>query len=205
MARAASGKGPRKKSRNKKRKAKVSRYGAKSYGLGPYGSRRKPLASPGTANGVGKSGDTRASTGTVPLAGEGSLTVDMAVVSAHDRMLARAAELEATIAQLLPLLPSTPGIGHNNPPPLSAADLDDIKVDIALLKAQPPPASAEATGIASKFAERAGRVLAWAGAIIFTEAAKPIAKDAVEWLWLKIGPQLTDAATGIMHWVLLGY
>ena len=117
-------------------------------------------------------------------------------------MLARLTELGTSLEQLRPLLPSTPGIGHNNPPPLDRLELEEIKADIALLKTQPPPASAEATGIASKFADRARRVLTWASAIILAEAAKPIAKDAVEWLWLKIGPQLTDAATAIMQWVL---
>jgi len=74
------------------------------------------------------------------LAVETSLSGDAdvvpAVTVAHQQMLTRLTELEATVAQLLPLLPSTPGIGHNNPPPLELAELDEIKRDIALLKAR---------------------------------------------------------------------
>jgi hypothetical protein len=133
---------------------------------------------------------------------------------AYNQMLARLTELEATVAQLLPLLPSIPGIGHNNPPPIDHAELEEIKRDIALLKAQPQPAPAEANNIASKFVRVAGRVLTWIGNHLNTfisEFMKASGKAAgatagtalvLSPIWLTFGHQLTDSAAAIMQWVM---
>jgi hypothetical protein len=113
------------------------------------------------------------------------------------------------VEQLLPLLSPTPGIGHNNPPPLERDELDEIKSDIALLKAQLPPPQ-EATKIASKFVRVAGRVLTWFGKHFDTAvdaAMKEGGKNAVRAaglsaLWMTFGQQLTDAATAIWYWAM---
>jgi len=144
------------------------------------------------------------------MAGESSLSVDTTVITTHERMLARLDELEASVAQLLPLLPSTPGIGHNNPPPLDRAELDEIKADIARLKAQPQPPPVEANNIANKFIRFGERVLTWFGKQLDTgiEAfIKSAAKTAGITLgsfplWLPFGRQLTDAAAAIMQWLM---
>jgi hypothetical protein len=149
------------------------------------------------------------------LTADSSLTADATVVNPYSQMLARLAELEATVAQLPPLLlPSAPGIGHNNPPPLDRAELEEIKADIALLKAQPPPAPVEANNIASKFVRLGERVLAWcskqldtfatefmkaAGKAAGTTAGKALVLSP---LWLVFGQQLTDSAAAIMQWVM---
>jgi len=168
----------------------------------------------GTATGVGASiaAATGAAAGTGAIvAGEGSLVADAAVITAYDQMLARLAELEATVAQLPP--PPTPGIGHNNPPP-DTTELEEIKRDIALLKAQPPPPPAEANNIASKFVHVAGRVLGWFGNHLnafITEFMKASGKAAgttagtalgLSPLWLTFGHQLTDSAAAIMQWLM---
>ena len=93
-------------------------------------------------------------------AAEASDVLDATVTvgpTAYDQMLARLAELEATVARLPPRPPPTPGIGHNNPPP-DLTELEEIKRDIALLKAKPPPPPAETNNIASKFVSVAGRI-----------------------------------------------
>ena len=97
------------------------------------------------------------------LAGESSLTANLEITETADtaaftatvawpeyeEMLRRVSELEATVAKLP--LPSTPGIGHNYPPPLDTAELEEIKQEISRLKAQPPPPPAEASKTASNF------------------------------------------------------
>jgi hypothetical protein len=99
------------------------------------------------------------------FAGEGSLTADATLVASeapdtaaftgtvawpeYQEVLARLAELEATVAKLSPPQ-SIPGIGHNNPPPVDITELEEIKAEIALLKAQPPPRPVEASKAASK-------------------------------------------------------
>ena len=149
------------------------------------------------------------------LAGESSLVADATdatVITAYDQMLARLEKLEATMAQLPPP-PPTPGIGHNNPPP-DPTQLEEIKRDIALLKAQPPPAPAEANNIAIKFVSVAGRVFAWFGKHLDTaidafmkasgKAAGVTAGKALALspIWLIFGHQLTDAAAAIMQWLM---
>jgi hypothetical protein len=146
------------------------------------------------------------------LAGEGSLTVD-AAVAAHKEMLARLAELEATVAQLLE--PSIPGIGHNNPPPFDSAELEEIKREIALLKAQPPVPTAfpvEASKIASKFVRFGEHGLTWTGKQLDTfvtefmkaagKIAGPVAVGALLAKWLTVGHQLTDSAAAILKWLM---
>jgi hypothetical protein len=147
------------------------------------------------------------------LAGESSLVADATVITAYDQMLARLEKLEATMAQLPPPPPPTPGIGHNNPPP-DPTQLEEIKRDIALLKAQPPPAPAEANNIASKFVHLAGRVFSWFGNHLntfITEFMKSAGKAAGKTagatigltpLWLTFGHQLTDSAAAIMQWLM---
>ena len=105
----------------------------------------------GAAAGVGAS--IAAAAGSAPgvgaaaaLAGESSLAANATVITAYDQMLARLTDLEATVAQLQPPQP-TPGTGHNYPPP-DTAELEEIKRDIALLKAKPPPSPVEANNIA---------------------------------------------------------
>jgi hypothetical protein len=66
-------------------------------------------------------------------------------------VLARVTALEATVAQLLAQLPSTPGIGHNNPPPLLRTELEEINSDVAPLKEQ-APAPREGNKVAKKLA-----------------------------------------------------
>lgn len=164
-----------------------------------------PSEATGSASGTGAA---------AALAGESSLSTDGTVITAHERMLARLAELEATVAELLPLLPSTPGIGHNNPPPLDRTELEDIKNDIALLKALPPPPPVEASKVANKFVRVAGRVLSWFGNHLntfITEFMKASGKAAgttagtalvLSPLWLPFGHQLTDSAVAIMQWIM---
>jgi hypothetical protein len=146
-------------------------------------------------------------------AGTGAAVADATVITAYDQMLARLETLEATMAQLPPPPPPIPGIGHNNPPP-DPTQLDEIKRDIALLKAQPPPAPAEANNIASKFVSVAGRVFAWFGKHLDTaieafmkasgKAAGVTAGTALALspIWLIFGHQLTDAAAAIMQWLM---
>jgi len=125
-------------------------------------------------------------------------------------MLARLTELEATVAQLLPLLPSTPGIGHNNPP-LELAELDEIKRDIALLKAQPavPTASQTASQTASKFIHRCERVTACVAQLLDTfatefskSAGREAGKAVVQLLkWYAVGTGLMYSAAAILQWL----
>jgi hypothetical protein len=145
------------------------------------------------------------------LSGESSLVADATVsVDAYGQMLARLTELEATVAQLLPLLPSTPGIGHNNPPPLERAELEEIKGEIALLKAQPPPPPAEANNIARKFVRLSARVLTWVGKHLdtfvteFSKSAGHEAGKAVVQLpkWYVLGSGLVLSAAAIMKWLM---
>jgi len=101
------------------------------------------------------------------LAGESSLTANLEITEAaawpeYEEMLRRVSELEATVAKL-PLPPSTPGIGHNYPPPLDTAELEEIKQEISRLKAQPPPPPAEASKTASNFIYHGLQVLQWFG------------------------------------------
>jgi hypothetical protein len=146
------------------------------------------------------------------LAGEGSLTAEAAII-AHKEMLARLAELEATVAKLLS--PSTPGIGHNNPPPLDNTELEEIKREIALLKAQPPVPTAlpvEASKTASKFVRLGQRVLTWIGKHLDTgiaefmksagKTAGPVVVGGLLAIWLTVGHQLTDSAIAIMQWLM---
>jgi hypothetical protein len=138
---------------------------------------------------------------------DATVTVGLA---AYEKMLTRVAELEATVAQLQPLLPSTPGIGHNNPPPLDNAELEEIKGDIALLKAQPPLSPVEANSIASKFVRIAGRVVMWVGKrldTLITETMKSTGKTlgatiGLSPIWLTFTDQLTNSATAIMQWLM---
>jgi hypothetical protein len=139
------------------------------------------------------------------LAGEGSLTA----IIAHNEMLARLAELEATVAKLLS--PSTPGIGHNNPPALDNAELDEIKKEIALLKAQPPiPANPnDARAAAGKFSRFGERALAWVAkqldtfATEFSKSAGHEAGKAAVQLskWLMLGSGLMLSAAAILQWL----
>ena len=88
---------------------------------------------------IGAAGSLTANTN-ITAASEASDTVEAHVTvgwPAHEEMLARLMELEAAVAELLPL-PTSPGMGHNNPPPLDHQELENIKKDIALLKAQAP-------------------------------------------------------------------
>jgi hypothetical protein len=171
-------------------------------GTAPGGIGASINAAAGAAAGTGE---------TAGFAGDSSLTADATVVRPYDQMLARLGEVETTLQQLRPLLPSsTVGIGHNNPPPLNQADLDEIKADIALLKTQPPPTPAEANKTASKLLRVGERVLDWVGkqldtfATEFMKAAGKTAGTAVGLspLWLTFGDQLTGAASAIMQWVL---
>src|SRR5262245_45684114 len=99
----------------------------------------------------------------------------------YEEMLRRVSELEATAAKL-PLPPSTPGIGHNHPPPpLETTELDEIKQEISRLKAQPPPPPAEASKTASKFIRHGTQVLLWFGKKLDTfidEFTKAVGKTA---------------------------
>ena len=113
-------------------------------------------------------------------------------------------------AGALPLLPSTPGIGHNNPPPLERAELEEIKGEIALLKAQPPPPPAEANNIARKFVRLSARVLTWVGKHLdtfvteFSKSAGHEAGKAVVQLpkWYVLGSGLVLSAAAIMKWLM---
>jgi hypothetical protein len=81
----------------------------------------------------------------------------------YDEMVARLDALEATVDGLKAAIAnqsSRPGIGHNNPPPLDNNELDEIKQQIAMLKAEPPPAPAEAHKASSTFRRLGGKVLA---------------------------------------------
>jgi hypothetical protein len=166
----------------------------------PQGVGASTAAAAGSAEGTGAA---------AALAGESSLAANATVITAYDRMLARLGELEATLAQLPPPPPPTPGIGHNNPPPVPT-ELEEIKRDIALLKAQPPPPPVEANNIASKFVHVAGRVFAWFGKHLdtfVTEFMKSAGKTAgatigLSPIWLTFGHQLTDSAAAIMQWVM---
>jgi hypothetical protein len=150
--------------------------------------------------------------------GEGGLTADATLAATatvtwppgYEEMLRRLSELEATMAQLPALLPPAPGIGHNNPPPLDHAELEEIKRDMALLKAQPPPAPADANKIANKWVQFGQRVSTWVGKQVDTfitemmktggKAAGPVIVGSS--LWLTLGQQLQDSAASIMHWLL---
>jgi hypothetical protein len=118
MARASSrGKKARKKSK-KKRKVAVSpkpQAGTMPFHDTSNQDRRSQTAaqqsaSPGfpgnipseTTGSAAGAGNARGAGAT--LAGEGSLVADATVITAYGQMLARLAELEATVAQLLPLL-----------------------------------------------------------------------------------------------------
>jgi hypothetical protein len=172
----------------------------------------------GTGTAAGSAAGTDAAVAeSLTEAAEASDVLDATVTvgpTAYDQMLARLAELEATVAQLQTSMPSMPGIGHNNPPPLDIAELEEIKHDIASLKALPPPAPANANNIASKFVHFSERVLTWVGkqlVTFVTELMKASGKAlgttiGLSALWLTLGDQLTDSATAIMRWVtaLLG-
>ena len=154
------------------------------------------------------------------LAGEGFLSADATIINdtveAHKAMLARIAELEARIAELEATVaalrsPSTPGIGHNNPPPLDDAELEEIKREIALLKAQPavPTAAQTASQIASKFIHGCERVTAWVAQLLntfATEFAKSAGHEAgkavVQLLkWYALGSGLMLSAAAILQWL----
>jgi hypothetical protein len=161
------------------------------------------------------------------LAGESSLTANLEITEAADtaaftatvawpeyeEMLRRVSELEATVAKL-PLPPSTAGIGHNYPPPLDTAELEELKQEISRLKAQPPPPPAEASKTASKFIHHSMQVLLWFWKKLdtfideFTKTAGKTAGLAIGALpiWLTFGQQLSDTAAAIMKWLtaLLG-
>jgi hypothetical protein len=149
-----------------------------------------------------------ASYGAALMAGESSLDANATVNTAYDRMLARIAELEATVAQLPPPPPPTPGIGHNYPPP-DLTELEEIKRDIALLKAQPPPAPAKAATSASKFVRVAGSVLTWFGNHLNTwidsfmkASGKSAGITLPPAIWLTFSDKLTSSAAAILEWLM---
>src|SRR4051812_23060730 len=117
-------------------------------------------------------------------------------------MLARLDEAEATLEQLRPLLPLSRGIGHNNRPPLDRDELEEIKADIAQLKAYPSPSPVEANKVASKFVRLGAHVLGWCGvqldtfATEFMKSAGKAAGSTVALvpLCLTFGHQLSAAA-----------
>jgi hypothetical protein len=127
MARASTGRGKKARKKSKK-KRKVAVSPKPQAGTMPFhdtsnqdvaneiaGRRRSQTAaqqsaSPGfpgnipseTTGSAAGAGNARGAGAT--LAGEGSLVADATVITAYGQMLARLAELEATVAQLLPLL-----------------------------------------------------------------------------------------------------
>jgi hypothetical protein len=129
--------------------------------------------------------------------GEGFLAADAIVVTPLEQLASRVAELEAALAALV--VPAH-GIGHNNPP-LSDAELDEIRREILLLKTRPlTPADARAS--ASQLSKLAECVGAWLAArlTIFADAALTEAgKSLVRWLIFYMA--LSSCANAIYHWL----
>jgi hypothetical protein len=128
MARAASSKGRGKKPAKKKKAAARKTRPAK---------RARPLTDTSTQDAAADMIAGRALGGAVAITGAGSTAFAADVVTPAQEMLARLTELEAAVAELSPLQPIA-GIGHNDPFPLDNQELEEIKRNIALLKAQPP-------------------------------------------------------------------
>jgi hypothetical protein len=210
MARVRSGKGRGKnKKKEKTRKVAVSRKA--QAGTAPY---IPDTSSLDVANEIARRRHDQTAAQQPPqqvsalMAGESSLDANATVNTAYDRMLARIAELEATVAQLPPPPPPTPGIGHNYPPP-DLTELEEIKRDIALLKAQPPPAPAEAATSASKFVRVAGSVLTWFGNHLNTwidsfmkASGKSAGITLPPAIWLTFSDKLTSSAAAILEWLM---
>ena len=112
---------------------------------------------------------------------------------------ARYAELLEGIAaldkQLSELPAPPPGIGHNQPPPLNAEEIDEIKRDLAMLKAQ-SPTPPEVKVAESRFRDRAQQVVTFFAKEGVREIVRAGVKEVVAWAsdWAKVAQRLEQIA-----------
>jgi len=137
------------------------------------------------------------------LAGEGDLNANADLLrgpqTVHAELLKRLAAIEAIIPQL-------PGLGHNNPPepiaslpPITLANIEQIKVDIRFVGGLPPGPDEVPTrvgqiyGRLKKFGEEIRNWIAIAGSIAGVAMA----------IWKQFGDELTSASDLISEWIKL--
>jgi hypothetical protein len=148
----------------------------------------------GTANPLGP---------TAGVESQASLVLRIAAVERqHEEMLKRITAIEDTIAKLKP---TPPGIGHNQPPPLSGIEIEEIWRDIIEVKTKPavpkePPDDALAT--ASRLTASGERVLGYCAKQadnFATEMVKSAGKAVP--IWALFGNQLIALGASIEQWL----
>ena len=118
-------------------------------------------------------------------------------------MLRRMAAIEETIARLP--AETTPGMGHNQPPPLTDSEIEEIKRDIAMLKAlppvpaQPPTEASAAVGRLKSLVGKFGDYAVKQADNFVTEGVKTAAKTVP--IWALFHDQLAGLIQSIINWL----
>jgi hypothetical protein len=138
---------------------------------------------------------------------EGTLQVDATIINRtaqYEEMLSRIAILETLMAEMPK---QSIGIGHNQPPPITSEDVQEIKDALATLKAQQvvPTAPDEARAAGSTLKKIGGRLVAYLDAFMM-EASKSLGKEGVKRLlrlgyWYLLAQLLNGVANTVMEWL----
>jgi hypothetical protein len=132
---------------------------------------------------------------------QASFKVETIARAAPEDVLSRVTMLEALMAEM----PKHPvGIGHNQQPPITREDVDEIKDALASLKAQRVVLT-EAKAAASTLKKIGGKLGAYLDAFVM-ELAKSAGKQLVLasaplWYWYFFNEVLTGLANSVMDWL----
>jgi hypothetical protein len=127
----------------------------------------------------------------------GAGTAPTSTSSLHAEMVARAKEVEDTLAELPE--EGAPSIGHNQPAPLTAEEIVDLRRIIADFKSKPlvPPPQPSPTE-----REEAGKLRSFVVTISdwSKKTAGDVATDAAKKLWPKVAAQIVRLLRAMFDW-----